>query len=548
MQVLYRRTRPVAPRLSIVLLDWNCRESLHMLSYLADQTADRGTYEILWVEFYARQLPELRAAINRDASAVDTWVVIEAGTDVYYHKHLMYNAALLLARGDIICFCDSDTMVTPQFVESVLQEFDRDPVIVFHHDEVRNHSSSLYPFRHPTFADVRGYGCGLMIDRRTLGIWDERDPLHTRNYGACMSARRDDLIAIGGADMHDDYLGYICGPYEMTFRLRNMGRREVWHTTEYLYHTWHPGQAGDNNFAGPHDGRNMSTTALEALESGRTRPLVEHPLIATLRERRAASPDFEFDLDEITSQTLLPSYQSDWQISLDDLAERVSTNTHWTATTLERRSKQIGRAGETNSPKAFTSKNPQPPPFYKSFGVFDVLAVVPELGRTFLKEVAIKQSVGRQLHRNVGEAVPQVENPHEPRSPLRRMKKKVQGFFAFAKRFKDYYRHLIRLCWYHLNYVTERGATEIVVFGTGEMARFLKVLAGRVSLKVVGICPTDPDDDVSWFRSRGISIWTDADLATWPGPIVVGEELQVDQLATRLEQLGIPRERYILLQ
>ena len=64
---------------------------------------------------------------------------------------------------------------------------------------------------------------------KTTGLLDNVDPLHTRNYGACMSALREDLLKIGGADEHIDYLEHICGPYEMTFRLVNAGKREVWY-------------------------------------------------------------------------------------------------------------------------------------------------------------------------------------------------------------------------------------------------------------------------------------------------------------------------------
>jgi hypothetical protein len=101
-----------------------------------------------------------------------------------------------------------------------------------------------------------------------------------------MCARRADLIAIGGADEHIDYVGHICGPYEMTFRLVNSGLREIWHQTEFMYHTWHPGQAGEDNYLGPHDGRHVSTTALDALISARTMPLEENE---TIRDYRLAN-------------------------------------------------------------------------------------------------------------------------------------------------------------------------------------------------------------------------------------------------------------------
>jgi len=98
-----------------------------------------------------------------------------------------------------------------------------------------------------------------------------------------MCARREDLIAIGGADEHPDYLGHICGPYDMTFRLVNKGLTEIWSEDEFTYHTWHPGQAGEDNYLGSHDGRHMSTTALQALACGRVMPLVENPAIRQMR-------------------------------------------------------------------------------------------------------------------------------------------------------------------------------------------------------------------------------------------------------------------------
>jgi hypothetical protein len=78
----------------------------------------------------------------------------------------------------------------------------------------------------------------------------KEDIIHSRNYGACFCARRDLLIQIGGADEHIDFIGHICGPYDLTFRLINIGCKEIWHETEFLYHTWHPGQAGENNYLG----------------------------------------------------------------------------------------------------------------------------------------------------------------------------------------------------------------------------------------------------------------------------------------------------------
>ncbi|HEY5311191.1 MAG TPA: glycosyltransferase family A protein, partial [Pirellulales bacterium] len=321
LDLIFRRVPTGRVDLTFVLLDWSCRESYHFLDYLNDQTAPRATYEIIWIEYYARRAAELIRRLEHARTAsrhpdVDTYVALGMPPDVYYHKHLMYNLGISLAAGRIVCFCDSDALAQPNLVESIVEQFDADPNLVLHLDEVRNHDRRYYPFNYPPLDEVVGYGCLNWVNGRPAGLLDTADPLHTRNYGACMCALRSDLLAIGGADMHRDYLGHICGPYEMTFRLVNAGRRELWHPSQWLYHVWHPGQAGDQNYAGPHDGAQMSSRALEARRSGRILPTEENPAIARVR----TDPD-------------------DWvPTTLGDLLD-TDTLASWQPQSLERRSR-----------------------------------------------------------------------------------------------------------------------------------------------------------------------------------------------------------------
>lgn len=279
MKIVKRSSR-TAPKVSIILLDWSVRESFHILHYLSKQNIDRDKFEVIVVEFYSRE----SEAVQKFEEQVDGWAVLEMPDDCYYHKHLMYNAGIVLASGEIVVICDSDAMVRETFIGSIIGEFEKDPNVVLHLDQFRNVRPDFHPFSYPSFDDVTGKGCINNVGGKTKGLVDIKDPIHTKNYGACMAANRDDLIAIGGADEHIDYLGHICGPYEMTFRLINLGRREVWHQAEFLYHTWHPGQAGMDNHLGPHDGMHMSTTALESLISRRIMPLIENQAIRMLRE------------------------------------------------------------------------------------------------------------------------------------------------------------------------------------------------------------------------------------------------------------------------
>lgn len=267
------------PKISLILLDWSVRESFHLLDYLGRQDVDRDLFEVVIIEYYSR----VSDAIRSFEDQVDSWLVLEMPEECYYHKHLMYNAGIVTARGDICVICDSDAMVKEGFIRAIITEFENNPSIILHIDQFRNSRKDLYPFCYPEFAEVTGKGCINNINGKTRGVMDDTDPIHNRNYGACMCARRADLIAIGGADEHMDYLGHICGPYELTFRLVNYGHREIWHQTEFMYHTWHPGQAGEDNYLGPHDGRHVSTTALDALISGRVMPLEENESIRSLR-------------------------------------------------------------------------------------------------------------------------------------------------------------------------------------------------------------------------------------------------------------------------
>lgn len=315
MQLLFRTERLVSPKISIVLLDWSCRESVHILDYLEKQTIPRTEYEIIWIEYYSRKLSDIDKRLKdceRSAKSplIDQWVLTEMPSDVYYHKHLLYNVGISLSRGSILVFCDSDAIVKNTFLETIVRWFEKEANIVLHLDQVRNNDKRFYPFNYPSIQDVIGEGCINWHDGKTSGLWDTEDILHTRNYGACMCARREDLIAVGGADEHIDYLGHICGPYEMTFRLVNSGKKEVWHPTEYLYHVWHPGQAGERDYIGPHDGRHVSSRALEARFSGRILPFLENPAIRNLRlqDERAT---VEQSLAQLVSEERLESWSGE---------------------------------------------------------------------------------------------------------------------------------------------------------------------------------------------------------------------------------------------
>lgn len=297
MKILFENKELRKPKLSIILIDWSVRHSFHILDYLNNQTVERDKYEIIWIEYYDRKSKEIEKKLNNSlknkSPILDKWILLEMPKNVYYHKHLMFNVGIIFSEGEIICIPDSDAMVKETFIQTIVDEFEKNENIVLHIDEIRNENKKFYPFNYPSFEEILGVGRVLRWDGK-IDIEKLEDPIHLLNYGACMCARRKHLIEIGGADEHIDYLGHICGVYEMTFRLRNYGLKEVWSKEEFLYHTWHPGESGTFDHMGPHDGLNMSTTALNTLITKRIYPLKENRAIKLLREKNNRYQKEEF--------------------------------------------------------------------------------------------------------------------------------------------------------------------------------------------------------------------------------------------------------------
>jgi hypothetical protein len=98
-KIIFDNRRDILPKVSIILLDWSCRESLHSLDYLANQTIPREQYEVIWVEYYSRIDGGIKERIEKANAAgkeppIDKWIVMEMPENIYYHKHLMFNVGI----------------------------------------------------------------------------------------------------------------------------------------------------------------------------------------------------------------------------------------------------------------------------------------------------------------------------------------------------------------------------------------------------------------------------------------------------------------------
>jgi hypothetical protein len=226
--------------------------------------------------------------------------VITCGQNGLYHKHLGYNIGLLHAKGAVITVCDSDAVFPENFIASILNSFnltqsDTPESKVLMHYQWR--TSALYPD-------------GLSrIDELKQFHWSDLWP----NVGACMSVTKADAIRFGGFDEHKSFAGYLCGPYDLGWRLINAGIPEKWHDENVaIWHFAHPDPAASQGQAfsfklwreksHPHIDHH-ALKAVESFSTGRLLPVQESPEIYELRmKQRRIGTEFEKKYAQITGQ------------------------------------------------------------------------------------------------------------------------------------------------------------------------------------------------------------------------------------------------------
>lgn len=289
------------PVVSILLLDWSCRERFDPLDWLLKQDAPREAYELIWVELYDRLIPEV-------IEKADT--IITCGQKGMYHKHRGYNLGLLHAQGEIIVICDSDAVYPVNFISSILKSFysgetgQPQPLVLMHY-QLR--TSFPFPAELKNREELKD----------SKWQWWPLNP----NVGACMSVRKQDAIRFGGFDEHHSFRGYLCGPYDLGWRLVNAGIPERWHDPSVvLWHFAHPDPVGVNEIIPtlkslyentyPHVDLH-ALTAVDAFSTGRFQPLKENPEIFKLRmKERKIGTKFEEKYANMTGQQGF----SKWQI------------------------------------------------------------------------------------------------------------------------------------------------------------------------------------------------------------------------------------------
>lgn len=207
---------------------------------------------------------------------------------------------------------------------------------------------------------------------------------------------------------------------------------------------WHPGTDGDGNYLGPHDGKNMSTVALDARSSGRILPLVENPAIKTLRTG---------------AETVL--YDSLLSQSIPELEV-----VRWKPRKLRPGLKQnfISYISMCRSFK----KNPE--------YVFKCFVVNLTLYKAVVSLI-IKQ-IYNKIAKHAG---------NEDRVMQKSVCFNFQLFFIFFRRMFKNSIYTIRLCRQAVKKINSEGVKEVAVYGTGFIAKILYILTKRMPLKISNI-------------------------------------------------------------
>lgn len=236
------------PKISVVMVDGSFRERFHSLDYLADQTMSREDYEVLWCEYYGHVAPELSQRLEAMPNA--RAICLDRGG--VYHSSYCFNAGIAAARGELIVIPDADLVFERDFLETVWRDHEQNERLVEYFHRYNEPEPAEAKVVKPVTIERLRQVCKLT---------------NPANYGACLSVRRQWLMAINGYEQHPVFAtGFHANDVDVYTRLRNLGLVVRWHPEVRLYHPWHPQTAYvAPNFTPQHWVINQRGRALEPL-------------------------------------------------------------------------------------------------------------------------------------------------------------------------------------------------------------------------------------------------------------------------------------------
>jgi hypothetical protein len=207
------------PRISIVMVDGSFREGFHAIDFFCKQSIPPEDYELIWVEYYDKVNPVLKAEIDKYPHAR----IITLNRTGIYHSSYCFNAGIAASRGELILLPDADIVVETDFLEQVWKEHQSNDKLVMY----------LFRYEEPEGAHQAQVTLEYL---RQVGYL--RSP---SNFGACLTVRKKWLFKINGYEQHPVFgTGFHANGADVNTRLKNLGLHVMWHPEIKVYHPWHP--------------------------------------------------------------------------------------------------------------------------------------------------------------------------------------------------------------------------------------------------------------------------------------------------------------------
>lgn len=246
------------PKISIVMVDGSFREGFHSVDFFGKQTLPPEDYELLWVEYYDKVNP----ALAEKTARYPNFRVITLNRAGLYHSSYCFNEGIRASRGELIVIPDADVVVEENFLETILNEHQRNPNLV------------LYCYRYEEPREAYQATANLEHLRNVCQLH------YPSNYGACLTVRKKWLVEINGYEQHPVFSSAVhSNGRDLHARFKSLGLDVKWHPKIRMYHLWHPrGKSKSNayllqNAITDYRAQHLQTLAFQGLDGSRSVPL-----------------------------------------------------------------------------------------------------------------------------------------------------------------------------------------------------------------------------------------------------------------------------------
>lgn len=204
-------------KISVITWDGSFRESFHTVDFFGNQSFPQREYEFIWVEYYSVVNQRLREKIL----LLENARIISLGGEGVWHLGKCLNEGIRQSSGKVLVICDGDIAVESDFLDTVWGI----------HNKMDNLVLYFRRWDEPESAHVTSITLHHLQEVCQL--------LHPRNYGGCLTTRRECIDYVHGYEEHPIFSGPGATSKELYTRLKNAGFPVMWHPSQKIYHPWH---------------------------------------------------------------------------------------------------------------------------------------------------------------------------------------------------------------------------------------------------------------------------------------------------------------------